>query len=350
MPQLVALKEHPPIALARTKTSAAKLAEQLPAVSVESVLAEGNRKGKRSKPTTGNAFTGLTKAQYFTFDDADSTHRLWQPQGLTCASDAGLDLDAFLVSWYLKTSETDDTAQAVRVSFLKPTAKNACQYRHVLLVEPKGDGNYKALNIHAGGIAWYGNFLYVADTGKGFRVFDLTKILDVPNIAGDEQVGKIGGTFHARGYSHVIPQVESWKLATAAGPKFSFVSVDRSTTPHLLISGKYDETGNAVVSRWQLNEDGTLHTEDGRAVAVDHFEMPVTKVQGAVSFDEHWYLSQSRGSTAKGSLLAGPAKDLAIRPYPVGPEDLTVDRAAETLWTVTEFFGHGRALFGVPLA
>jgi hypothetical protein len=85
-------------------------------------------------------------------------------------------------------------------------------------------------------------------------------------------------------------------------------------------------------------------------VAVDHFEMPVTKVQGAVSYDERWYLSQSRGSTAKGSLLAGPAKDLAIRPYPVGPEDLTVHRATKTIWTVTEFFGHGRALFGVPLA
>jgi hypothetical protein len=335
--------------LARTKTSTTKLVGQLPSVSVESILAGGNRKGKRSRPTDGDAFTGLTKAQYFTFDDADSTHRLWQPQGLTCASDAGSDLNAFLVSWYLKTSETNDASQAVRVSFLQPTAKNACRYRHVLLVVPTGDGDYDPLKIHAGGIAWYGDFLYVADTTRGFRVFDLTKILDVPNIAGDEKVGKIDGTFHARGYSHVIPQVESWKLTTAGAAKFSFVAVDRSRTPHLLVSGEYDKTGKANVTRWQLNEDGTLLTVNDRAVAVDHFELPVTKVQGAVSFDGRWYLSQSRGSTAKGSLLAGPAKDLAIRPYPVGPEDLTVHRAAKTIWTVTEFHGHGRALFGVPL-
>src|SRR3954452_21285161 len=148
MPHLVALKEHPPIALVRTKTSTTKLTAQLPVVSVKSVLAEANRKGKRSRPTNGDAFTGLTKAQYFTFDDSDSTHRLWQPQGLTCASDAGSDLEAFLVSWYLKTSETNDSPLAVRVSFLKPTAKNACQYRHVLLVVPTGDG-YGPLKIHA---------------------------------------------------------------------------------------------------------------------------------------------------------------------------------------------------------
>ncbi|MGW0958255.1 hypothetical protein ACWD4K_04235 [Streptomyces gelaticus] len=33
--------------------------------------------------------------------------------------------------------------------------------------------------IHAGGMVWYGNYLYVADTANGMRVFDLRKIMDL---------------------------------------------------------------------------------------------------------------------------------------------------------------------------
>jgi hypothetical protein len=38
---------------------------------------------------------------------------------------------------------------------------------------------YRAINVHAGGVAWYGNYLYVADTEAGLRVFDLRKIFDL---------------------------------------------------------------------------------------------------------------------------------------------------------------------------
>ena len=69
------------------------------------------------------------------------------------------------------------------------------EYRHVILAEPvcngtmvggqcNGTATYEPLasatsSNHAGGIVWYKNYLYVADTTKGFRVFDLTRIQKV---------------------------------------------------------------------------------------------------------------------------------------------------------------------------
>ena len=56
------------------------------------------------------------------------------------------------------------------------------QYRHVLLIEPhraangalsQGQAEYDGVNpdaLHAGGLVWYGPYLYVADTHEGMRV------------------------------------------------------------------------------------------------------------------------------------------------------------------------------------
>ena len=37
--------------------------------------------------------------------------------------------------------------------------------------------------LHGGGIAWYGNLLYVVDTDDGLRVFDLKHIYQVDDSA-----------------------------------------------------------------------------------------------------------------------------------------------------------------------
>jgi hypothetical protein len=86
------------------------------------------------------------------------------------------------VSWY------DDAVaprKGVRVTFLDPNTK---RYRHVLLVYPyirkNGWPSYEIVGrpqggIHAGGILWYGNYLYVVDTRRGIRVFDMRYIFDL---------------------------------------------------------------------------------------------------------------------------------------------------------------------------
>jgi hypothetical protein len=62
------------------------------------------------------------------------------------------------------------------VSFVDYARPVRPRYRHVLLVEPyrdrAGNPSFRAVPVHAGGIAWYGHYLYVADTYAGFRVFD----------------------------------------------------------------------------------------------------------------------------------------------------------------------------------
>ncbi|GAA3241497.1 hypothetical protein [Actinocorallia longicatena] len=329
---------------------ASRLVEHLPVVSVKSVLAGANRKGKFKGASDFWDGTPPARTEWFTFDADDTADPLWQPQGLTCGSDGGGDApDAFLVSWYKKTSKTDDAAQAVRLSFFDPD-RTSPRYRHVLLVVPTAGGDYDPLRIHAGGIAWYGNLLYVADTMRGFRIFDMSRILDVPNIAGDTLVGRSGNGFHALGYSHVMPQVGSWRLTTKNAARFSFVSIDRSHAPDLLVSGEYSKDGFGRVARWALRPDGSLVTDEaGKAVPVDSFKVPVHRVQGAVTFDGRWYLSQSRGTSANATLLTGKPEALTGRAFPVGPEDLTVWRERKMLWSVTEFDRRRRAVFGVPL-
>lgn len=83
---------------------------------------------------------------------------------------------ALHVSWHDKRTEPK---KGVRITFLEP---NARKYRHVLLVYPytnsKGNPSYEIVGrpqggINAGGVLWYGNYLYVADTTRGVRVFDM---------------------------------------------------------------------------------------------------------------------------------------------------------------------------------
>ncbi|AGJ55945.1 hypothetical protein ACWC9F_10550 [Streptomyces sp. NPDC001110] len=155
-------------------------------------------------------------------DDATSTE--WIPQAITGVSDAQEDEDwgssnaePIAVAGYDDsnpgrsdyTSGRDNCVQdavsdacnekGIRVSFFNQATQ---MYRHVLLVWPyvnsKDHISFDALHaregtctsgvtascaaqqgIHAGGMVWYGNYLYVADTANGMRVFDLRKIMDL---------------------------------------------------------------------------------------------------------------------------------------------------------------------------
>lgn len=133
------------------------------------------------------------------FNDFDTSK--WIPQGITNSADGDASgtvdgKDALIVSWH------NDGDTSARVTFVD---KETNMYRHVLLVYPTDDDDFKEVAIHAGGITWYGNTLWVVDTGIGFRVFDLSNIWKVE--AGDG-VGKTSdGTYTAAGYGFVLPQI-----------------------------------------------------------------------------------------------------------------------------------------------
>ncbi|MGV9775146.1 hypothetical protein [Streptosporangium sp. NPDC003464] len=319
------------------------LEKHLKRVPLDTVLAKANRVAVRKGSTGAGAFGTMRPrpVDWYCFEASDNAVREWYPQGLTCASDAGIGAGVYVVSWYYKPETGAE--RGVRLSFLDTAT---LRYRHVLLVRARADGDIAPINIHAGGIAWYGGLLYVADTTRGMRVFDTRHIFEVD---GDDKttIGRKGGVHNAFGYRYVMPQTGAW--TSAGGALFSFAAIDRTTPTDTLISGEYVDAPGATgrVARWPLESDGSLRADGGVASALDAYRLPAAKIQGALSHEGTWYLSQAAGASKNGALIV-VGDTLAKRPYPVGPEDLTCVRDSRTLWSVTEFAGR-RVIYGVPL-
>lgn len=364
---------------------------------VQRLLAEANRDAVHNGSCKAGAFDDIPAgSQWYCFEPDDAGEAggqiEWIPQGVTTVADAQADglwgsREALLVSWY---DDAHGPKKGVRVTFLDP---NTRKYRHVLLVYPyitkSGRPNYEIVGrpdggIHAGGILWYGNYLYVVDTRRGMRVFDMRYIFDLGRSpAGDttdrQNIGwgdVLSGApaYRGFGYRYVMPQVGAWINAagpdntdpgtTCSGegaPKFSYISVDRSEAPDQLITGEYCSSGDeGRVARWPLNGDtGELLPDqvDGRVFATDAYRLPRDQIQGAVSYDDSWYLNRSTGRDENnqfkpGQLIVatpdgGTLRATDTRTAGVGPEDLSFWPAHDELWTVTEHAPH-RMLYGVP--
>lgn len=167
----------------------------------------------------GKAAAVPSGAQVYCFDRADTATRAWIPQGVTSVSDAvagerwaGGDRP-LVVSWHENGK--------VRITFVDPARR---RYRHVLLVEPVMKGRhvtYRDIKVHAGGIAWYGDRLYVADTWRGLREFDMRQIYDLARSkAGSTgHAGRVGlhrGKYYAHGYRFVMPQTGDRRFVRGA--------------------------------------------------------------------------------------------------------------------------------------
>lgn len=164
--------------------------------SVSAVLKSANRALSKGSPPVGSG----SPSEAWAWKSDDYKTKKWTPQGITSTGDAlgsgkWNDQEAWIVSWY----EADKN---VRVSFVD---RKTHEYRHVLLVNPTADDDFESITIHAGGIMWYGDILYVVDTVNGIRAFDLDNIWEVSEGDG---VGKVknGTGFSADGYKYVLPQ------------------------------------------------------------------------------------------------------------------------------------------------
>jgi hypothetical protein len=386
----------------------------LPKTGVQDLLADASRTGTR---TTANGATcnpdavdtrerNLATVFSFCFDAADSGTNggtvEWTPQGITTVADAQDDklwgtAEPIIVGWY--NASADD--KGVRISFINP---HSSKYQHVLLVYPTinsaGNASYMSVrnqqdadgtSLHAGGLTWYGNYLYVADTRRGFRVFDMRYIFDLKaaGAQGDtsdkNQIGRHDGVFYAHAYRYVMPQVAAYTsnggqvtdvtTCTAGGsPHFSFVGLDRTGTDHLN-TGEYcnGTTGDLAgrVASWPLNgANGTpLLAADGLWRADKAFRLPVPNVQGAVSHGGTWYLNRSHGPDVpeqndNGDLLktAAPSGSTGVLGTPqritagIGNEDLSYWPAygnggvsGDVLFTVTEHPGK-RMVYATPVS
>ncbi|GHE98028.1 hypothetical protein GCM10018772_23030 [Streptomyces fumanus] len=289
----------------------------------------------------------------FRWDADDFTDERWRPQGITQDYDGDGTSPArtLLVSWYARGSARD---QGARLTVVNWSPTGAITYRHVLLVEPFTERDDQdelrddigATDIHAGGIAWYGDHLYVADSGYlatgsmrvGIRVFDLRRFFKVTRGPG---IGRQpdGKTFHAHRYEYVLPQIYGYNWSgTARDLTFSQLSVDRTASgPGLLVS-EYATTGAPRLVRWPFLPAGGLRPRAEWAASVPRG----VRTQGAVKVGSTYYLTTSNGSRRAGALRTWRSTSGATVRHRsrlnIGCEDLSYDGSGSgALWTLGEY-------------
>lgn len=312
-------------------------------VTVAQVIADTNRIAT-STTTAPGAPAGVAYAFRWNAEDEAST--TWIPQGITGSADAdpsGLvgGRRVVLVSWY----EDAGLQKGVRIAFVDITTPGAPEYRFALLVEPTGTPaapNFTQVDAHAGGIVWYGPWLYMAQTGSGFRVFDLRRILQVATDV--DVVGCTATTCRAGLYKYVIPQVAAYVDRSTCNPLFSWVSLDRGSSPPALVSGEYCSgtacTGPLAgrVFRWPL-DPATGLLRGARTWPVSAAYMGQRQVQGGATRLGTTYLSSSAPAGGGGALYSLNTLRSLSSNFVDSPEDLMVDEANGVLWSLSEAAG-----------
>lgn len=290
----------------------------------------------------------------FRWNAGDMDTADWYPQGITGISDARPSADPparrlFVVSWY--DHRDARPAKGARISLVDYSDPGAIGYRHLLLVVPArldGQASFTAVNtpsgapLHAGGIVWFGDLLYVADTTQGFRVFDLGAIVEVADFD-RARIGVDGDRIDAHGYRYVVPQIARYQLTPDSCPlRFSFAGLDRSADPPRIVSGEYrsDDPGGRI-ARWPVGDDGWLHARDGVVTATEAFVGAQTRMQGGLTWEDAIYISSSSQAGRLGRLYrtrVGQAES-SISAWVYGAEDLYFERHTDRVWTPAEHPG-----------
>ncbi len=304
------------------------------------VLDDTNRRGIAADVPADAAVDGMAWAA------PEQKTRRWYPQGITTSADAygaeptgGLvdGKPVVIVSWYAH-GVVGHLFLGSRLSVIDYSDDLTPRYRHVLLVAPDrrfGIHRLRPVRVHAGGIVWYGKYLYVAGTQEGIRVFRLDDIVRVRNRA------------RTKGYRYVLPQFTSYAAHNEADVepmKYSFMSLDRAGAVDSLIAGEYGRKGGThrLIS-YDLDRTTELPSSDdrGHAIPSSAFDKQVPRMQGAALVDGVWVITASRGEDNGGDLWTGQPGDFTCHKavLPTGCEDITYWPQRAQLWSVTEWPG-----------
>lgn len=267
------------------------------------------------------------------WDAEDSATAHWFPQGITTTHDASASgrrdgREVVAVSWALYGH------RAVRISVADLGSGGPPRYEHIALGVPVRTQLGVALapvRVHAGGIAWCDDLLWVADTLRGLRAFSFERILGTPR-------GEL-----------VMPQVGAHRLspiATVRGPRFSYLSLDRSEPHPALVTGEYrNRRPGARVLRWPVPSPGApvQATAESRSTA--------TNLQAVLDAGDVRASFSSSGTRPGRVEITGPAGSRR-RPWTVGPEDVALAHGRDLVLSLTErphgsCSACGRVVFGV---
>ena len=254
--------------------------------------------------------------------------------------------------------------KGVRITFTEWDKDSSDNYVHVLLVEPTADGNFKIIPVHAGGIMWYGNLLYIADTWSGFRVFDMNHIYQMDTGA-DYSIGKKSNG-KAYAFNHKFILVQTGRIHNSGATlQYSFVSLDRASDPISMVVGEYSigtaDDNNTHIVRYPLDNTTLLplKSDNGKTYASEAYETHILKMQGAVARNgRFWFSSSSGGASGPvgnyGRLRVWDRGTTEVRKYSwtYASEDLSywqdpTNSTNDMIWTLTEF-PNNRVVVAIP--
>ncbi|GAB3469266.1 hypothetical protein [Actinophytocola sediminis] len=302
----------------------------------------------------------------FRFDSADNSDCKSYPQGITTSRDAVGTADSgnydghqlVLVSWYTRDA-CGGSQERSRITLVDWDATYPNKYRKILLVEPTGTAatpDFRDIPIHAGGVSWYGHYLYVADTGRGMRVFDMRKILRTNTGGGADQIGRQpNGTYYAHNYAYVLPQVGTITSNTTSGTKlaWSTISLDRASksmvmTEYTCQSGctSYPNRAPRAI-RYPFAAGAT--TFAASTTASQALQLPWYKLNGVASHNGRWwYYSSGAKQLYYWTPAAGPTTYSWVS-YGESISYWEDETEADMLWTLQEGAGN-RNVFAVRQA
>lgn len=247
----------------------------------------------------------------FRFASGDNSDCKSYPQGITTSRDAVGTANSgnydghqlILVSWYTNDA-CGGKGERSRITLVDWDATYPNKYRKILLVEPTGTAavpNFKDIPVHAGGVSWYGDYLYLADTGRGMRVFDMRKILKTNTGGTADQIGRQSDTvYYAHNYAYVLPQIGTITSNTTSGTslRWSSISLDRVSPPSIVMteytcqSGCTDYPNRAPRAiRYPFASGAT--TFAATTTATQALQLPWYKLNGVASHNNRWWFNSS---------------------------------------------------------
>lgn len=309
---------------------------------------------------------GISYETGFSFDSGDDNDCTNFPQGITTSRDAVGTANSgnydghqlILVSWYTKDG-CDGASSRSRITLVDWDATYPNKYRKILLVEPTGTTaapDFKDIKVHAGGVSWFGDHLYVADTGRGMRVFDMRKILKTSTGGTAAQIGRQNATtYYAHNYAYVLPQIGTVTAATTSGTNlaWSSISLDRVSrsivmTEYTCSSGCADYPNRAPRAvRFPFASGAT--TFAASTTASQALQLPWYKLNGVASHNGRWWFNSS-GS--KQLYYWTPSAGPHTYAWVSGGESISYwedATEADLLWSLQESVGH-RNVFAVKQA
>lgn len=271
-----------------------------------------------------------------TWLSARSYTKRWYPQGIDLGTWQGRRTLA--VSWFRQ--DRDRRHLASRVTFID---LERSRHLDVALTIEDADGELAPAEIHAGGLAWFGERLFVAATGQGIWEFDLGDIRRLRGRRARRVVGAGGSGLRARAFAVVRTHVHPVPLRCSfLGRVFDG---EGESLPRVLI-GEY-----RTDDRGRIGEFTIPNAASASFGAIGEVVPKIPRMQGVVRWAGRTLVSQSNSARHPGALWVRDDGTWERSPVgmPVGSEDLALDPDERMLWSLGEHPWR-RVVRGIPFS